>query len=125
MHAEVTDLAQGQSRKLWKGLADLTKDIINRMNRVATANCLEQITQYLPIIACVSRRAYRAIQSLQAAFAIDHRAAFFGKTARGQNHGRFSSSLVRQNIHSDEYWKLSELFDAYAKMHRVFFQHHE
>src|SRR5438046_4867319 len=110
MHAEVADFAQGQPSELRDCLADLAKDILDRGNRVASANCLEQITQDFPIITCIPGWAHRAIQSLQSAFPVDHRAAFFGEAARGQNNRRFLSSLVRQNIHDDEYWELSELF---------------
>ena len=47
--------------------------------------CLEQIAQNFPIVARLTGRAHRAIQSLQSAFAIDHRAALLGKPERGQN----------------------------------------
>jgi hypothetical protein len=75
VHTEVADFTQGQSGELWDCLADSPKNIIDGGEGVTTADCLKQITQNFPIIARVARRAHSAIQSLQSALAIDHRAA--------------------------------------------------
>src|SRR5213596_1664447 len=72
VHAEVADFAQGQPGELRNCFADATKDIIDGEKRVASADCLKQITQNLPIITRISRRAHAPIQSLQSASAVDH-----------------------------------------------------
>ena len=125
VHAEIADFVQTQSGKLWHCLADSAKDIVDGENGVSSADCLEQVPQNFPIVARVTGRPHRAIQSLQSAFAIDHRAAFFGKTAPGKNDCRFFGRLIRQNIHHDQHRELRELFNGYAQMHCVFFQNHQ
>src|SRR6266550_2136689 len=113
MRAEIADLVQTLPGELRDCFADPAKYVVYRRNRVASANCLEQITQNFPIIARVSGRPHAAIQSLQSTFAVDHRAAFFGRTTRGQNHSRFLGRFVRKNVNRNEYGELRELLDRY------------
>ena len=47
------------------------------MNSIAAAECLEEVAQNFPIVARVSGAADGAVEALQTAFAIDHRAALF------------------------------------------------
>jgi hypothetical protein len=61
VHAEVADLVQTQSGKLRESLADSVKNIVDGENRVASADCLEQVPQDLPVVARVTRRPHRAI----------------------------------------------------------------
>src|SRR5437870_6823525 len=79
VHAQVADLVQSQSGELRNLRAHLPEDIFDRVNAVASAERLEQLAQNFPIVARVSGWSYRAIQPLQAAFTVDHRAAFFGE----------------------------------------------
>ena len=81
---------------------------------------LNQIAQDLPIVARLARAAHGAIEPLQAALAVDHRAALFGETERGQNGGRDSVASFARMFMSDEGGQRLELGDGKADLDRVF-----
>jgi len=61
----------------WKTAIDRTASELTQIGGseiaiVASADCLEQIAQNLPVIARISWRAHSAIESLQSSFAVDH-----------------------------------------------------
>src|SRR5437667_9045554 len=83
MHTEVADLAQGQPGELRDCLADAAKNIIHRRKRIASTDCLEQITQDFPIIARVPGRAHGAIQTVPSALTVYPGTAAPGQTSPG------------------------------------------
>jgi hypothetical protein len=85
LNAEIANLAQAQSGEMGNGVCHLPKNIFDRLEavysrayvEVASAETLQKVAQYFPIVSGLARGTHCAIQSLQATIAIDHRAAFF------------------------------------------------
>ena len=67
----------------------------------------------------------RAIQSLQPAFAIDHRTALLRETERGQNDRRQRRRFVRQNIHDDKGGSAASCSAVIPMLERIFAQRDE
>src|SRR6266404_4449921 len=88
LHAEIADLAQSETAELRNLRAHLPENVFNRVNAVASAKRLEQVAQNFPIVPRISGWAHRAIQTLQSAFPVNHRAAFFGKPGSRQDNSR-------------------------------------
>src|ERR1700719_2887862 len=73
VHTKVADLVERQMRKLRDLRAHLPENITDRIKSVASAQRLQQVTQYFPIVPRVAGRTDSAVQTLQAPFAVDHR----------------------------------------------------
>ena len=125
LHAKIADFAQIESGELRNRLAHFAKHIFDRIDAVLLGAGLNQIAQNFPIVARRTGPAHRAIQSLQAALAIDHRAALLRETERRENRRRQRRGFVRQNIHDDECRKRRELFRRDAELERIFAERDE
>src|SRR4051794_9826215 len=88
LRSEVANFAQAQSVELRNRAAHLAKDFLDRVNAILAGAFLDQITQDFPIIPRQTRWKDRAIQTLEASLAVDHRSAFLSKAGRGEQGGR-------------------------------------
>src|SRR5438128_2605801 len=102
LHAQVSDLAEAQPSELRHSCRDLFKYVFDHVDAVLPGQREDQVAQNLPVVASLSRRIDRAVEALEAAFDVDHRAALFGKAAAWQKDGRELGGGVRQHAHRDQ-----------------------
>ena len=85
VQTEVADAAECDSGELLHFGGHGFENFLNAMEPVAPADCEDEIAEDFPIVVRVAGSGHDFIESLQAAFQIDHRTAFFKRRASGKD----------------------------------------